>query len=280
MNDGLIRRRHARRKIEEGDPATPAGPREVFLYVRVSTAKQDQSPADQRTIGARLAETNNLAINGTFQDAPVKTAEGRWNDAQSGKIPLFQRPAGKELCHRLKAGDIVVASKFDRLFRRLSDAAIMMDKWERIGVRLLIGDFPMLADLNNPFQKAFLQQAGVYAELERKLTAQRTREALALRKMEGSPVSRYVGYGFKLERRYCPSAKKVKRYKVADPDERIVMGEIVKWRVGGSTFEEIYFHLLMAKILTRDGTEWSYDRIRRAFLAELELQRSENSRTG
>jgi DNA invertase Pin-like site-specific DNA recombinase len=281
----VIHRRpnHKRKKkylgVQSRVPIPVDGPPQVYAYVRVSTDRQDQSPADQRTMMQDLAQHNGLTIDAFFQDAPTQNKDGTWNDAQSGKIPIDDRPAGNEMCRRLRPGDVVIVSKMDRLFRKLSDCVVVLDRWERVGVRLLAGDFPMLSNLADPYAKALLQMMAVFAELNRKLIVQRVKEAHACRKREGKAINRYAGYGFKYVDHYDSKLGKKVKVRTADPDERAIMAQIVKWRLEGNTWEQMYWHLQRLGIKTRVGTEWSVIRIWRVFQAELQLQLNENTNT-
>jgi DNA invertase Pin-like site-specific DNA recombinase len=252
-------------------------PGRTFGYVRVSTDKQADSPAVQREIIARAAANHGLVIDGFYQDAPVQAKDGSWNDAASGKVPLAQRKAGGVLCERLRPGDRLFVAKVDRAFRNLSDCVTMLDRWERMGVSLFLCDFPMLNNLSNPFGKAMIQIIAVFAELERKLISQRTKEALALRKRKGQKHNRFPGYGFHWVKRR-DSEGRVHRYKERHDEERRVMQEIVKWHIDGFSWETIAEHLSGQGIVTKDGRPWSISRVRRAYFAELKLQQEENGR--
>ena len=46
----------------------------------------------------------------------------------SGATKLASRPAGAELLLAMKQGDIVIASKLDRMFRSAADAIAMFDE--------------------------------------------------------------------------------------------------------------------------------------------------------
>jgi DNA invertase Pin-like site-specific DNA recombinase len=247
-----------------------------YGYVRVSTDKQALSPEVQRAHIEQAAQRLGVTVHAWFQDAPAINPDGSWNDAASGKVPLPERKAGRELCACLKRGDLVIAAKVDRAFRKLSDCVIMLDRWEKLGVGLLLCDFPMLSDLTNPFGKAMIQIVAVFAEIERKLISQRTKEALALRKRKGQAHSRYPGYGRRWERRWDSEQQKFVKFKVADPDERRVMREIVRWKLEGLGWDSITLQLGRQKILTKYGKPWSRSRIIRAFHAELALQTQEN----
>jgi DNA invertase Pin-like site-specific DNA recombinase len=251
----------------------------TYGYLRVSTDRQALSPQVQRETIEQAAKNLGRSIDDWFQDAPTQNPDGSWNDAQSGKVPLADRKAGKELCARLTRGDVVIVAKVDRAFRRLSDCVIMLDRWERIGVGLLLCDFPMLSDLANPFAKAMIQLVAVFAEIERKLISQRTREALALRKRKRQAHSRFPGYGFRWEKRWDRDQAKHVKVKVADPEERKVMRQIVAWKREDHGWDAITLLLARQGVKTKDGTPWSRSRVIRAFRAELVLQDQENRAT-
>lgn len=266
----------ATRSRAKAEPS-PTEPRRCYGYIRVSTDKQSLSPEAQRDIIQRTAERNGLGDIDIvwFQDAPVQNPDGSWNDAICAKTPLPERPAGGELCARLKRGDVLIIAKMDRAFRKLSDCVLMMDRWERLGVALIVCDFPSLMDLDNPYQKAMAQLCAVFAELERKLISQRTREALALKKRKGHGHNRFPGYGFSWKRQFDREQGKYVKVRVPDPEERKIMDEIVKWKSGGHSWDEIHLNLQCQGVLTKHGTPWSRSRIVRAFGAELSLRAKE-----
>lgn len=259
--------------------AEPTTPGKVYGYVRVSTDKQSASPEVQRDTIERTAAGLGLAIDAYFQDAPVRNKDGSWNDAVSAKVPLPDRKAGGELVSRLKRGDTVIVSKIDRAFRKLSDCVIMLDRWERLGVTLVLCDFPMLGDLTSPFGKAMVQLVAIFAEIERKLISQRTREALALRKRRGHANGRYPGYGKTWEKRYDPHRGRYVKAKIDCPEERQAMREILRWRLDGHSWGTIVSHLTALGIFTKDNKPWSRSRVQRAFQAELVYQAAENRST-
>ena len=176
----------------------------VYGYIRVSTDKQSVSPEVQRLVISEAAKRMGKPIAAWFQDAPTVNADGTINDSCSGKVFIGKRKAGGELLGRLKKGDTVIIAKLDRAFRSLTDCCITLDKWERLGVFIHICDMAGNLDLSTPFGKAMVQMLGVFAELERKMTSQRTKEGLALRKNKGEAHSRFPGYGFKWEKRWEP----------------------------------------------------------------------------
>src|SRR3954451_13421754 len=67
----------------------------VYGYVRVSTDKQAASPEAQRQAIETAARNVGRTVDAWFHDAPVQNADGSWNDAQSGKVPISERKAGR-----------------------------------------------------------------------------------------------------------------------------------------------------------------------------------------
>ena len=91
----------------------------IFSYARVSTTEQaadgTTSIAEQHRKNRALATMRGVSADNIaeFTDAGV-----------SGSIALSERPSGKEMLDAAKKGDVIVASKMDRLFRSASDALV------------------------------------------------------------------------------------------------------------------------------------------------------------
>ena len=240
---------------------------QVLGYGRASTKKQVESPETQKDTMKRYAEFNRMEELGPptfFIDA-----------AKSGKIAWEERPAGAALFKTLRRGDHVIISKLDRAFRRLSDCVLVLDRFERMGVKLHICNLMGGAiDLSSPMGRFMIHILAAFAELERSFISERTKDGMANCKRKGTARSRFPGYGFKWEKRWVDG--KLAKVPVADPAEREVMGSIVEWRMRGNlSWDEIRDHLRTLKITTREGKEWDANRIRRTFKAELKLQLGE-----
>jgi DNA invertase Pin-like site-specific DNA recombinase len=249
----------------------------VYGYVRVSTDKQSIGPEVQRKTIEEAVNRMGRVVDAWFQDAPNIGPDGTIDDSVSGKVFIEKRKAGRELCERMRKGDLVVVAKIDRAFRSLADCAACLDRWEKMGVCFHICDLAGQMDITTPIGKAMVQILAVFAELERKMISQRTREALALRKRQGHATGKYAGYGFRWEKRWDRERQKHLKIKVEDADERRVMREIVKWRLEGQSWDEIRRHIVyQLKLVTKDGKPWPLSRICRAFQAELILQSKEN----
>jgi DNA invertase Pin-like site-specific DNA recombinase len=247
----------------------------LYGYLRVSTDKQAMSPLVQRGIIIAEAERLGRKISAWFQDAPIENPDGSINDSVSGKVFVGKRKAGSELMARLKKGDGVIVAKLDRIFRSASDCCQCLDRWERAGVDITICDMPGL-DISQPMGKAMLQMIAVFAELERGMISQRTKEGLGLRKSRGTANGKYPGYGFQWEKRWDAKLLKHLKHKVPYPEERRVMKEIVKWRMDDHSWHTIEAHLADLGMVTKEGKRWEVSRIIRSYKAELILMAEEN----
>jgi DNA invertase Pin-like site-specific DNA recombinase len=237
-----------------------------YGYLRASTVKQEMSPEVQRDSIATFSRSLNFEIDEWFTDAAV-----------SGSVPFDQRPAGGDLDRRLRRGDSIIFAKLDRGFRSTIDCLQCIDRWRRLDVKLYFADLGFMAiDPTSPHGEFMLTLMAALGRLERRCASIRTKEALALRKLKGHANGKYPGYGFMWERRFDREQGKYVKVKVEDPQERLVMKEIVKWRLDGHSFDAIREHVnYKLRLVTRDGRPWSESRIKRAFQAELQLMSQE-----
>lgn len=149
----------------------------VVAYLRVSTDEQAVSGAGleaQRAAITALAERRGWTITAWFTD-----------EGLSGGLAPAKRPGMRDALAavRNREAAALVAAKLDRLSRSMADAAAMLDRSEREGWQLVTCD--MAADTSTPQGRAAAHMTMTFAELERGLISQRTREALAARKAAG-----------------------------------------------------------------------------------------------
>jgi DNA invertase Pin-like site-specific DNA recombinase len=138
----------------------------VFLYVRVSTDRQTDeghSLADQEHRLRGYVQTLGLTVSGVFIEAGV-----------SGAKRLHTRPKGSELLATLEAGDHVVATKLDRMFRSASDALNVAEDFHKRGVHLHLLDIGGDVTGNGVGKLVFSILAAV-AEMERGRISERVR---------------------------------------------------------------------------------------------------------
>lgn len=234
----------------------------VWGYGRASTRKQEDSPETQREKIGQYSTLHGLG-EVTFLVDPAK----------SGKITWEDRPAGKELFGHLKPGDHLIIAKLDRAFRRLADCVVVLEKFERMGIRLhVVNLLGGAIDLSSPMGRFLIHILAAFAELERAFISERTREGLAHKKRKGNRFTNFAGYGFRWSKVQIDG--KWQKVKVRDDEERKVMKAIVGWRSQEPPlgWDQISQHLrYKLKLKTKDGGEWDVNRVRRCWKAEVQL---------
>ena len=86
-------------------------------------------------------------------------------------------------------------------------------------------------------------------------------QAIRDRQCRGLRYTRHAGYGFKWV------GRRGHQRRVPDEGEQRVMRHIVTWWEEGFSWYEIARHLLLNRVKTADGHEWSEPRVRRAYHA-------------
>ncbi len=135
-------------------------------YARVSTT--DQDAAAQRQV-LRAAGVERI-----------------FTDRASGKN--LDRPAWKECRQMLRAGDVLVVVRLDRLGRSLVDLIATIRTLGQAGV-----EFRSLTesiDTTTPGGQLMFQIVGAFAEYERSMIQTRTREGLAAARARGARIGR------------------------------------------------------------------------------------------
>jgi DNA invertase Pin-like site-specific DNA recombinase len=102
----------------------------------------------------------------------------------------LRRPALQEALRVLDGGDAsaLVVAKLDRLSRSLLDFTGLMAKATRQQWALIALD--VAVDTSTPTGEAMANMVATFAQLERRLISQRTREALAMKKAAGVRLGR------------------------------------------------------------------------------------------
>jgi DNA invertase Pin-like site-specific DNA recombinase len=152
----------------------------VLGYVRVSTEEQADSRAGieaQRAAIIAEAERRGWTILTVVEDA-----------GYSGKD--LKRPGVQEALTTLADGgaDALVVAKLDRLSRSMLDFAALMNaaqkqKWALVALDLGV-------DTSTPSGEMMATVLATFAQFERRLISQRTKEALAQKRLQGVRLGR------------------------------------------------------------------------------------------
>jgi DNA invertase Pin-like site-specific DNA recombinase len=169
--------------------SVPADATKAVAYVRMSTDRQDLSPAAQRAAIERWASTQGVTVVAWHEDLGV-----------SGGTPLEERPgllAAIDAVDAHLAGILVVAKR-DRLARDVLTAALVERLCERKGARIQSADGTGNGD--GPEAALLRGICDLFAAYERALIRARTKGALAVLKAKGRrtggvPMGSRVGEG-------------------------------------------------------------------------------------
>lgn len=161
----------------------------VFAYCRVSTQRQVD---EGHSLDVQRRQIEGYALMHGLHLDDVIVEEG-----VSGSEPIRKRPAGGALFARLQAGDVLIASKLDRMFRSALDALTVVDELKAKGIKLHLLDLG--GDIaGNGLSKLFLTIAAAFAEAEK----DRIRERIANTKADQKAQGRYLGgtppFGFRV----------------------------------------------------------------------------------
>jgi DNA invertase Pin-like site-specific DNA recombinase len=154
--------------------------RRVIGYIRVSTEEQHSSGAGlavQREQIVRECERRGWHLVDVVEDAGYS--------AKDLKRPGVQ--AALEVL-RLRAADTLVVHKLDRLSRSLLDFSGVMATAQRQGWALLALDCAV--DTSTPAGEAMANVLATFAQFERRLISQRTKDALAIKRAQGVRLGR------------------------------------------------------------------------------------------
>ncbi len=161
-------------------PCPPLCPGSLVVgYVRVSTVEQADSGAGmaaQRTAIEEAAARSGWRIVDICEDAGVSGSK-------------TSRPGLDRALRLVETGAAcgLVAAKVDRLSRSLLDFCGLMERAELHGWWLVVLDAGM--DMSSPAGRAMVRMLATFAELERDLIRQRTRDAMTASRAAGGPAA-------------------------------------------------------------------------------------------
>lgn len=149
----------------------------IYAYIRVSTELQNYSNQEYEI--SEYCKRNQYTVS-------------KWtSESISGTIKVEKRKLGK-LVKRMNKGDLLICTELSRLGRNMLMIMGILNECSSKGIAIhTIKDNFRLDDNINSKIIAFA--FALAAEIERNLISQRTKEALAARKMKGIKLGRPVG---------------------------------------------------------------------------------------
>lgn len=152
---------------------------EVIGYTRVSTEEQSASGLGLEDQRQRIRE-----------EAHRRSWSVAWVEDAGFSAKDLKRPGITTALDDLRAGDAqaLVVAKLDRLSRSLIDFASLMERARREGWAVIALDLGV--DSTTPAGEMMANVMASFAQYERRLISQRTRDALAVLKSQGQRLGR------------------------------------------------------------------------------------------
>ncbi len=149
----------------------------IYAYIRIST--EMQNCASQKYEIEKYCEKNGLTVS-------------EWTtESVSGTITVEKRMLG-ELLERMNEGDVLVCTELSRLGRNMLMIMSILNicSGKGIAIHSIKDHFDLTDSINS---KIIAFAFALAAEIERNLISQRTKEALAVKKLEGVRLGRPPG---------------------------------------------------------------------------------------
>lgn len=161
-------------------------PLRVGGYIRVSTARQARDGLSLEEQELEIRKFCERPEQRRGYESPRQLVKIFADEGKTAGVPLFERPAGKELQLAIirKEIDIIVVRNISRAFRSVVDAARVAEQWYKVdGVELRILDMPI--DFGDKYGRFMFHILAAVSELDREIRNDRIREALTMARQRG-----------------------------------------------------------------------------------------------
>jgi site-specific DNA recombinase len=218
--------------------------RRAAIYTRKSTEKGLEQ--EFNSLDAQREACRHYIVMQGWQELPESYDDGGFTGAN------IDRPAFRQLLADIEARrlEVVVVYKVDRLSRSLVDFARLMAAFEKSGVAFVsVTQNFSTADAMGRFTLNILMS---FAEFEREMITERTRDKVRALRRRGKWTGGYVPYGYRLEHG--------KLY--VEESEACVVRRMFRQAEQGETVASIVAGLRRDGFKTRNGHPWSWQRVR------------------
>jgi len=169
----------------------------IIGYIRVST--EQQSMENQKHKLLEYAQNNKMIIDEfiELEISSKKDQKKRLLDA------VFEK---------LKSGDTFMCTELSRLGRNMSEILNLIEKFNNAGIKLIFTNQPELStNKNEALSSLLLAIYGYFAQTEREIISQRTKQGLAAARASGKILGRPKGVKNK-SRVLDPFKNEIKKY--------------------------------------------------------------------
>ena len=220
-----------------------------YGYRRVSTVEQGEegrSSLDQQMMKiCGIAAANGCPEPQVFTDIGV-----------SGTVALADRPEAGKLLDLLQSGDVIVASKLDRIFRSTEDALITVKDFHERSVGVILCDISTEPIATSGVGKMFFSILASVAEFERWRIAERMADGRKGKKGKGGHIGGLAPYGFSVV------GEGREAVLVPVPSEQATAKLMVQLR-STRTLRGVCTELTRRGIMTRVGTPFGAEQVDR-----------------
>lgn len=204
-------------------------------YIRVSTNEQAQEGISLSAQASKIrayCELNDLELITIFEDA-----------GKTGKN--LNRNGVQDALQMIEAGEVsaLVVYKLDRLSRRTKDVLDLIERIEAADVAF--HSITEKVDTQSAIGKFFLTITAAFAQMERDLISERTKEALSYKQDQGQYLGA-VPFGYKLQGQELIEADQ----------EAATIAHIIELREQGATLQAIADQLNKDGVKTKRGGQW------------------------
>lgn len=163
----------------------------ILSYVRCST--EEQAAEGTTTLAEQERKNRGFAM---MRGVDAFDIVNYVDAGVSGSIPLCDRPEGGRMLTEMKAGDLVVAAKLDRIFRSALDALQTVERFKEKGVDLVLLDIGTDPVNQNGISRLFFSMLAAFAEFERTRIAERMHDGREAKRRNGGCIGQ-VPYGYR-----------------------------------------------------------------------------------
>ena len=150
----------------------------IIAYIRVSTDKQTLENQKHKILD--YAHTHNLKID-QFVEIEVSSRKEQ-------KDRLID-----ELFEVLESGETLITTELSRLGRNMLEILNLVERFNTADIKVIFVNQPELSTTNNALSKLLYSIYGYFAETEREIISERTKQGLAVARAKGKLLGRQKG---------------------------------------------------------------------------------------
>ena len=157
----------------------------TYGYIRVSTQMSD-TRANNQTFDRQLKILHDNGVSD----------ENIFKERISGGVSTSERPEWEKLLQVVKSGDMIIVSEMSRLARSLTDLINTVNHLISInvGIRFIKENINVSSNGLDSMNKLIFNLFGAFAEFEKDLISERTKQGLQAKKEQGVKLGRKQTY--------------------------------------------------------------------------------------